>query len=79
MEGVDDRVQEDTANEELVTQIAVEIEEKKVEKEKKRADDLWSSFLTDVRKTPNIQPSRTASVSYSSDKAQERLDPVNYV
>ncbi|KAL8613917.1 hypothetical protein ACOMHN_032907 [Nucella lapillus] len=48
----------DGENVELAQKIKEEEEQKKAEKEKKRVDDLWSSFLTDVK--PQAKPSPKA-------------------
>ena len=41
--------EEEKRRKELAEQAAVEEQERLKEKEKKRADDLWSSFLSDVK------------------------------
>lgn len=58
LEGDDEEVTEepDDANKELEKQIKLEQEMKKQEVEKKRADDLWSSFMSDVGKRPEKRP-----------------------
>ena len=44
----------DTANSELAQKLQEETEQKKAEKEKKRAENLWASFLSDVK--PHAKP-----------------------
>lgn len=52
-------------NTELAGQIKQETKELKENKEKKRADDLWASFISDVKPPPK-KPSSTASLSLVS-------------
>ncbi|KAK6174404.1 hypothetical protein SNE40_017689 [Patella caerulea] len=51
----------DEENLKLAKEIANEKVAKKVEQEKKRADDLWSSFLSDVKPAPKRTPSSPAT------------------
>lgn len=72
--------EEGEENKELAKQIKEEEEAKKAEKEKKRADDLWASFKSDVkpvgkpvpRVAQSVSPSPQASMtsSLSTEKPQ---------
>ena len=62
-ETVSEPQEEDTGNKQLEEEIAKEVEQKKEELQKKKADDLWSSFMSDVGK---VTPKRTTSSSLGS-------------
>ncbi|XP_064611523.1 craniofacial development protein 1-like [Liolophura sinensis] len=53
----------DEDNQKLKEEIAMEKEISKVEKEKKKADDLWASFLSDVGQKPKSKPTPAPSAS----------------
>lgn len=55
--------QVDEDNQKLKEEIAKEKETSKIEKEKKKADDLWASFLSDVGQKPKAKPVPAPSVS----------------
>ncbi|XP_041376220.1 craniofacial development protein 1-like [Gigantopelta aegis] len=61
-----DIIQVDEGNKELAVAIIQEHEAKKEEQEKKRADDLWSSFLSDVKVPPKKSSSPNSLTSVTS-------------
>lgn len=55
--------EEEPGNKELEEEIAKETEQRKEEQEKKKADDLWSNFMSDVGKAP---PKKTSGSGLGS-------------
>ncbi|GFS24209.1 craniofacial development protein 1 [Elysia marginata] len=66
---IEESAEEEKRRKELAQQAALEEKEKQKEKEKKHADDLWSSFLADVKPVAR-KPSNTASSSLGSITTQ---------
>ncbi|KAL4234799.1 Craniofacial development protein 1 [Mactra antiquata] len=66
------------ANTELAKQIQLEQEMKKKEAEKKKADDLWSSFMSDVGKRPEkkeVKSSGLGSLTSAINKPSPTRPP----
>ena len=57
-----ENVEDSDANKELEEQMKQEQDERKKVQEKKRADDLWSSFMSDVGKRPEKKPVTSAGL-----------------
>lgn len=71
----EDNAEEEKRKKELALQAALEEQEKQKVKEKKRADDLWSSFLADVKPVAK-KVSNAASSGLGSLTNQSKLSEV---
>ena len=65
--------EEEPGNKELEEEIAKETEQRKEEQEKKKADDLWSNFMSDVGKAP---PKKTSGSGLGSLTSVNRVSYV---